>query len=125
MSNLNRVALIMLKIQIDEEEMRRLYLEKLEEKIKEVETDLVFWDRQELLRRTRISWNKIQKEFFFDPRFSKHKIGSFHANLWGYNFNFHFNFLYLLSNYQCIFSSFIAAPTMPPILLKLEQAKSF
>ncbi len=66
----------MIKFEIDEIEIRRLYLEKLDEKMKEIENELVFWDRKQLLRRTCMSWNAIQKEFFFDPRFPKYKVGS-------------------------------------------------
>ncbi|CAM4013145.1 hypothetical protein BAMA_12420 [Bacillus manliponensis] len=66
----------MISIQIDEQEVREMYLEKVEEKIKEVEVDLVFWDTNELKRRTCLSWGTIQKEFFFDPRFPKYKVGA-------------------------------------------------
>ncbi|POD45905.1 group-specific protein [Pseudomonas syringae pv. syringae] len=66
----------MLNIQIDEREVKQLYLEKLEEKIKEVDSELVFWDANELKRRTCMSWNFIQERFFFDSRFPKHKIGN-------------------------------------------------
>ncbi|RKO63230.1 group-specific protein [Caldibacillus debilis] len=65
----------MLSIQIDEQEVKHILLEKLEEKIKEIDTELVFWDSKELMRRTCMSWNTIQKEFFFDPRFPKFKVG--------------------------------------------------
>lgn len=66
----------MLKIEINQQEVKQLYLEKLEEKIKELENELVFWDVNELMRRTGMCWNTIQKEFFFDPRFKKHKVGT-------------------------------------------------
>jgi hypothetical protein len=65
----------MLNIQVNEQEVRQLYLAKLDEVIKEVDKELVFWDRNELLRRTCLSWNTIQEYFFFDPRFPKYKIG--------------------------------------------------
>ncbi|WP_050613285.1 group-specific protein [Bacillus testis] len=65
----------MLNIQIDQDEVKQLYLEKLEEKIQEVDAELVFWDAAELKRRTCMSWNTIQEKFFFDHRFPKHKIG--------------------------------------------------
>jgi phage pi2 protein 07 len=65
----------MIDIQVDEQELRQLYLEKLEEKMKEVDKDLVFWDSNELKRRTCLSWNTILKEFFYDPRFPKYKVG--------------------------------------------------
>lgn len=66
----------MLTVNVDEQEVRALYLEKLEEKIKEVDADFVFWDTAELKRRTCLSWNTIQDQFFYDPRFPKHKVGS-------------------------------------------------
>lgn len=60
---------------IDQNEVKELYLQKLEERIKEVDSELVFWDANELKRRTCMSWNTIQEKFFFDSRFPKHKVG--------------------------------------------------
>ncbi|KHD85665.1 group-specific protein [Bacillus ginsengihumi] len=65
----------MINIQVDENEVRKLYLEKIEEQIKKIDTELIFWDSAELKRRTGMSWGTIQKEFFFDPRFPKYKVG--------------------------------------------------
>lgn len=65
----------MLNIQIDEDVARQLYLEKIEEKLKEIDKERLFWDTNELKKQTCLSWNTIQKEFFFDPRFPKYKIG--------------------------------------------------
>jgi phage pi2 protein 07 len=65
----------MLNVQIDEQEARDLYLQKVEEKMKEVDAEFVFWDTKELKRRTCLSWNAIQEKFFFDPRFPKRKVG--------------------------------------------------
>jgi phage pi2 protein 07 len=65
----------MIQIQVDENEVRRLYLQKIDEKLREYDAEMVFWDSKELMRRTCMSWNTIQKEFFFDPRFPKYKVG--------------------------------------------------
>ncbi|WP_034763679.1 group-specific protein [Rossellomorea vietnamensis] len=65
----------MINIDINEEAARELYLQKLEERIKEVDVELVYWDSRELKRRTCLSWNTIQKEFFYHPDFPKYKIG--------------------------------------------------
>jgi hypothetical protein len=66
----------MLNVQIDEQAAREIYLEKLEEKLKDFDAELVFWDSKELCRRTCMSWNFIQEQFFFDPRFPKKKVRS-------------------------------------------------
>lgn len=66
----------MISVQIDESEVRQLCREKITEMIKEVDAEYVFWDAAELRRRTCMSWNFIQDQFFFDPRFPKRKIGS-------------------------------------------------
>ncbi|AOH54445.1 group-specific protein [Peribacillus muralis] len=65
----------MLNIQVDQQEVKKLYLQKIEERIKELDNELVFWDANELKRRTCMSWNTIQEKFFFDLRFPKHKVG--------------------------------------------------
>lgn len=53
----------MISVQVDEKEVRKIYLEKVEEKVRTVDAELVFWDTNELKRRTCMSWNTIQKEF--------------------------------------------------------------
>ncbi|WP_144561616.1 group-specific protein [Bacillus mycoides] len=65
----------MLSVQVDETEVRKLYLAKIEEKVKEIDSELIFWDSNELIRRTCMSWSTIQREFFYDPRFPKFKVG--------------------------------------------------
>jgi hypothetical protein len=62
-------------IKIDENEVRKIYFEKLEQHINKIDTELTFWDSKELCRQTCMSWDSIQKEFFFDKRFEKYKIG--------------------------------------------------
>ena len=65
----------MISVQVDEKEVRNLYLTKVEEVVKEIDAELVYWDANELKRRTCMGWNTIQKTFFFDHRFPKHKVG--------------------------------------------------
>jgi hypothetical protein len=65
-----------INVEIDEQEVRKLYLEKLEERVKEIEAELVFWDAKELMKRTGMSWGAIQAEFFYDERFKKYKVGT-------------------------------------------------
>lgn len=65
----------MIKIQIDEVELRQMVQAAVREKINTIDKELVFWDTRELKRRTCMSWNTIQEHFFHDPRFPKVKLG--------------------------------------------------
>ncbi|MDH4620112.1 group-specific protein [Brevibacillus sp. AY1] len=65
-----------IKIEVDGEKIKELCRERIQALVNEVENDLIFWDRKELLRRTRMCWNTIQSQFFHDPRFPKYKVGS-------------------------------------------------
>ena len=65
----------MIKIQIDNNRVQELLKEAIEEKINEHSNDLLFWDSNELKRRTCMSWNTIQDNFFHDKDFPKAKIG--------------------------------------------------
>jgi len=66
----------MLTVQIDEAQVREEIRRRIAEMVKEVDAEYVFWDAKELMRRTCMSWNFIQQQFFFDPRFPKAKVGS-------------------------------------------------
>lgn len=66
----------MLSIQIDELEIKKLARERIAELVKESDAEFVFWDTSELMKRTCLSWNTIQAQFFFDSRFPKHKVGA-------------------------------------------------
>ncbi|WP_375547033.1 group-specific protein [Paenibacillus sp.] len=50
--------------------------ERINDLIREVDMEKVFWDTNELKKRTCMSWNTIQTTFFFDSRFVKRKVGS-------------------------------------------------
>lgn len=66
----------MLQVQIDEVAVKEQIRERITELVKEVDAEMVFWDAKELMRRTCMSWNFIQQQFFFDPRFPKFKVGN-------------------------------------------------
>lgn len=62
-------------VNVDENEIRELCKQRISELVQKVDAEYVFWDANELKRRTCMSWTFIQDQFFFDPRFPKHKIG--------------------------------------------------
>ncbi|MEK5415146.1 group-specific protein [Paenibacillus sp. FSL L8-0708] len=66
----------MLDLSINESQVRKILLEQIEKIVKEVDSEHVFWDTNELKKRTCMSWNFIQEQFFFDSRFPKRKIGT-------------------------------------------------
>lgn len=65
----------MIQIRVDEEIIKEMYEQAVQDAIDEIEKDLIFWDSKELRRRTCLSWNTIQDTFFHDERFPKAKIG--------------------------------------------------
>lgn len=65
----------MLNVQLDEEQIRELFIQKIEEQVTKTSLEFVFWDTPELKRRTCMSWNTMQENFFHDPDFPKVKIG--------------------------------------------------
>ncbi|GGF73300.1 hypothetical protein GCM10010912_18140 [Paenibacillus albidus] len=70
----------LLSVSIDESQVRKICLERIEEIIKQVDAECIFWDTSELKKRTCMSWNTIKESFFFDQRFQKIKVG----NKWYY-----------------------------------------
>ncbi|MCY7576167.1 MULTISPECIES: group-specific protein [Bacillus] len=66
----------MLTVQVDENEVRRICIEKIEEQLQTVENEKVFWNRKTLQEKTDMSWTEILDKFFYDPRCPKYKVGS-------------------------------------------------
>jgi len=64
-----------LNVSVNDTVVRELLKEKIDEALKRADSELVFWDRKEMMRRTCMCWNTIQKTFFHDPRFPKWKVG--------------------------------------------------
>ena len=60
---------------MDEEAIKQLYVEAIEKKLKDIDKELIFWDTKELKRRTSLSWNTIQDNFFHHKDFPKVKLG--------------------------------------------------
>ncbi|MNP03991.1 hypothetical protein D3C76_958920 [compost metagenome] len=65
----------MLTVQIDEDATKDFIKQRIFELVNAVDAELVFWDTNELKRRTCMSIESIHKSFFYDSRFPKHKIG--------------------------------------------------
>jgi len=64
-----------MKVEVDSVEVKRICRERIEELVKEVDAEYVFWDSKELMKRSCMSWNTILQMFFHDPRLIKRKVG--------------------------------------------------
>lgn len=65
----------MIEVTLDKEEAHAILERKIEELVKNFEADMVYWDTNELRRRTCMSWNTIKEHFFYDSRCPKVKLG--------------------------------------------------
>ncbi|OZU88674.1 group-specific protein [Virgibacillus indicus] len=65
----------MIKVQVDEDMIKQMYQDAINDRIEKLDEELVYWDSNELKRRTCMCWNTIQNNFFFDNNFPKIKIG--------------------------------------------------
>lgn len=61
--------------ELDKSAAMKLYREKLEQAFKDFDVESVFWDTNELVKRTCMSFDTIQKTFFYHSQFPKFKIG--------------------------------------------------
>lgn len=61
----------MLNIKIDEEEVRKLYIDELEKHLKKLDNEKLFWNTKEPEYQTSMCMNTMQKEFFFDEDFKE------------------------------------------------------
>lgn len=65
----------MISVNVDSEKLIQIFQSELRNKLTEIEHSLTFWDTKELKRRTCMSWNTIQDNFFHDKDFPKAKVG--------------------------------------------------
>lgn len=66
----------MINLQINEQEVEKLFLEELKKRLDQIESRQTFWDMKELIKQTNMSEPFIKEKFFFDPRFPKYKVGA-------------------------------------------------
>lgn len=66
----------MIQVQINEEELKALYLQRLDERLKEIEQDVFFMNSAQLQKYLNMSWSTIEKLFLHDPEFGATRLGS-------------------------------------------------
>lgn len=65
----------MIEVNIDHEFVETICREEIKKRLDKAEFDMVMWDKNELIRRTCMSWSTIQRTFFVIPDFPKVKLG--------------------------------------------------
>jgi excisionase family DNA binding protein len=66
----------MIHLEIDEEQLKDLYLEKVEEKLEKLEADVFFMNSKQLSAYLNMSWNTIVEHLLYDKEFPSIRLGS-------------------------------------------------
>ena len=66
----------MINLQIDKEEMKEVFLQKVEEYLQEVETDVFFMNSKQLATYLNLSWSTITETILYHEEFPRLRAGS-------------------------------------------------
>lgn len=66
----------MITFEINQEELKELYLQKIEEHIQELESEVFFMNTKQLASYLNMSWNTIVTNLLYDEEFPKVRLGS-------------------------------------------------
>ncbi|CAH0308889.1 helix-turn-helix domain-containing protein [Peribacillus frigoritolerans] len=66
----------MINFEIDQELLKELYLQKVEEHLQEIEMEVFFMDSKQLATYLNMSWNTIVSHLLYDEKFPKVRLGS-------------------------------------------------
>lgn len=65
----------MISVEFNQDQLDEVVREEIKKKVSELDYCQTFWDTKELKRRTCMSWNTLQENFFHDKDFPKVKVG--------------------------------------------------
>ncbi|WP_210471674.1 helix-turn-helix domain-containing protein [Sporosarcina sp. 6E9] len=66
----------MIVLEIDQKQLKDLYLQKVEEKLKELESEVFFMNSKQLCGYLNMSWNTIVDSFLYDDEFPSLRVGT-------------------------------------------------
>ncbi|MEK3889637.1 helix-turn-helix domain-containing protein [Bacillus sp. FSL K6-3431] len=66
----------MIRVEIDEQELKNIYLQKVEERLEELESVVFFMNSKQLCEYLNMSWNTIVDSFLYDEEFPSLKVGT-------------------------------------------------
>jgi excisionase family DNA binding protein len=65
----------MLNISLDENELKKLYLEEVRKRVEEIEEEQLLIDTKELCKMLSLSRPTVEKLFIYDPNFPSMRVG--------------------------------------------------
>jgi phage pi2 protein 07 len=66
----------MINVEVDREQLKELYLQKVEERLKEIELEVFFMDSKQLSAYLNMSWNTIASNLLYEEDFPKVRLGT-------------------------------------------------
>ncbi|MBE1557008.1 DNA-binding protein [Sporosarcina limicola] len=66
----------MIQIEINQDQLERLYLQKVEERLNEIESKHYFMDSKQLTTYLNMSWPTVVKHFLYEEEFGAIRLGS-------------------------------------------------
>jgi len=72
----NKGAVLMITFNIDKELLTELYLQKVEERLDEIESKHYFMDSKQLTAYLNMSWPTVVKHFLYEEEFGAIRLGS-------------------------------------------------
>lgn len=66
----------MITLEIDQKELKDLYLQKVEERLKEIEETVFFMNSKQLTAYLNMSWASVEKHMLHDEEFGAIRLGS-------------------------------------------------
>ncbi|MRX56718.1 helix-turn-helix domain-containing protein [Bacillus idriensis] len=65
----------MIKISLNEDELKEMYLSEVKNRLKEIESETLLLDSKQLCKLLSLSWPTVEKLFLHDPNFPSMRIG--------------------------------------------------
>lgn len=66
----------MITLEVNQEELKEIYLQKIDEKLKEFENDVFFMNSKQLTTYLNMSWASVEKHMLHDTEFGAIRLGS-------------------------------------------------
>lgn len=66
----------MIDIQVNEDELKSLYLAEVQKRLDKIEFQSMLMDSKQLCKMLSLSWPTVEKVFLRDPNFPKIRVGS-------------------------------------------------